>query len=87
MSASLDGLKDRVKEATEEVRRLEKEIATAEGQLKSIREELKAGFQVETIKDARQTLTDLDVEISDLSKRNNKLRAELEEMLSEHAEP
>jgi len=83
---TIEQLQAAVRAAEDEVRRLEKDTASLEGQINSAKDELEREFQVDSVAAAEKLLEKLMVDADKLNKRRDALAVELETILNENHE-
>ena len=83
---TIEQLQAAVRAAEDEVRRLEKDTASLEGQINSAKDELEREFQVDSVAAAEKLLEKLMVDAAKLNKRRDALAVELETILNENHE-
>jgi F0F1-type ATP synthase membrane subunit b/b' len=86
MMKTIEQLQAAVRAAEDEVRRLEKDTASLEGQINSAKDELEREFQVDSVAAAEKLLEKLVADADKLTKRRDALVDELETILNENHE-
>ena len=82
MSKTVVQLQAEVKAAEDNVRRLEKEVATLEGQINAAKDEMEREFQVDTVEAAEKLLVKYTAEVDKLTASRDALAQELEGILA-----